>query len=1024
MRRALLPAALVLGLTVSLAQPATAAPAETSPDRFEDLRLDSPITDARMDPELRGQGTRTVNVVLASDAVGEVSARGGSKAAQQARGRQIAAEQAAVMAEVRAADPAAEQVAAADTAINSIVVEADVAALRELAGDPRIASVSIVKDYEMDLSETVPYIGATAVQETGVDGTGVTVAVLDSGVDFTHAAFGGPGTVDFYTQCYGTGPTASGQPFDAAPAGECADYFGPGAKVVGGVDFVGEAWPNGARYTDPNPIDFEGHGTHVADIIAGEQGVAPGASIEAVKVCSAVSSSCNGVALILAMDYVLDPDGDGDTSDKVDIVNMSLGSNYGQAFDDDLAFAVEVASANGVLTVASAGNSSDKPFITGTPAAAPSALSVAQTEVPSAGLQLIDVGGQQFPAVYQPWSAPLTDVVSGTLQRGNGAGGNLLGCDPFPAGSLTGLVVLVDRGACNFTLKAANVANAGGVATIIGLVTPELPFTGANGGDAGADQAPAFMIGLPENLAMRQLVGQTATIDPADVSPVVGTVTGSSSRGPSMSGQVLKPEIGAPGASVSAIAGSGDGTEAFGGTSGAAPMVAGSAALLVQAHPGRIPAEYKAVLMNTAETDILNLPAVIGGELAPISRIGGGEVRADRAVASDFAAWNGDATSGGLSFGLVEVTEPTAVSQTVVVRNYSDSETTFTVTPEFRFTDDAASGGVTPSAPATVTVPADGTAELEVTLALDPAGLPDWTLNSGAAGASGDTLTAMEFDGYLNLSSDAGDLHLPWHVIPRKAADVSLVTGPRPAVGNEGRTDATIELYTLLGTSPDQPEGGLGEQNPTPDLRASGYAAIPVPAGFCSANPSALLTFASNTWERQTHANAPASLSFFVDTDRDGTDDYEVFSFDLALTLADGRNLAYVADLRTGALSAFFFTDHDTMSGNTVLTVCAEQLGLNGADPAVEIDVTPAVFDLYFTGAYTDQIPTATITPFDGRDTATLGGQELGVVLPAGETARLQQRSDSGTGTLLLVRGGAPDGQEAFVLPARGKGRP
>ncbi len=109
-----------------------------------------------------------------------------------------------------------------------------------------------------------------------------------------------------------------------------------------------------------------------------------------------MSTSCSGIALIQGMDFAVDPNGDGKTKDHVDIVNMSLGSTYGQPFDDDLSLAVDNATAFGVLTVASAGNSADKPYITGTPSAAPTALSVAQTQVPSAELQLIEVGGLEF----------------------------------------------------------------------------------------------------------------------------------------------------------------------------------------------------------------------------------------------------------------------------------------------------------------------------------------------------------------------------------------------------------------------------------------------------------------------------------------------------------------------------------------------------------------------------------------------------------------------------------------------------
>jgi minor extracellular serine protease Vpr len=135
-------------------------------------------------------------------------------------------------------------------------------------------------------------------------------------------------------------------------------------------------------------------------------------------------------------------------------------------------------------------------------------------------------------------------------------------------------------------------------------------------------------------------------------------MVGSSSRGPQHENTTLiKPEIGAPGASVSAIAGTGTGEGPFGGTSGAAPMVSGSAALLLEAYNGTIataqgpppgkakgiglkPLEVKALLMNNGETNIINDP--LTGALAPITRIGGGEVRVDRALSAPVAAWDND----------------------------------------------------------------------------------------------------------------------------------------------------------------------------------------------------------------------------------------------------------------------------------------------------------------------------------------------------------------------------------------------
>src|SRR6185436_261995 len=101
----------------------------------------------------------------------------------------------------------------------------------------------------------------------------------------------------------------------ADPRNTTRDGLFPTAKVIGGYDFVGETWGivNGAvvgvRTEDPDPIDFQGHGSHVADIIAGRsldgthKGMAPGASLVAIRVCSAISTSCNGISLLKALDY-------------------------------------------------------------------------------------------------------------------------------------------------------------------------------------------------------------------------------------------------------------------------------------------------------------------------------------------------------------------------------------------------------------------------------------------------------------------------------------------------------------------------------------------------------------------------------------------------------------------------------------------------------------------------------------------------------------------------------------------------
>jgi hypothetical protein len=119
-------------------------------------------------------------------------------------------------------------------------------------------------------------------------------------------------------------------------------------------------------------------------------------------------------------------------------------------------------------------------------------------------------------------------------------------------------------------------------------------------------------------------------------------------------------------------------------------------------------------------------------------------------------------------------------------------------------------------------------------------------MNSGSQGANPAALTTNEYDGYLILDDGKHPIHLAWHVLPRKAANVvpdttELVPGSFPQViglDNTGVGTAQNDAYALLAVSPNLPQGGRGEQSPTPDIRAVGINTFPVPAGFCSANPN------------------------------------------------------------------------------------------------------------------------------------------------------------------------------------------
>jgi minor extracellular serine protease Vpr len=994
---------LILSLLLSLSTAALAQEGDPSFDRFTnrelpasiaDLKLEAPVelsgmTLASLDSSLLfAEGAGKVIIRLARPSVAEQGLVNNAAVRERNNLRQ---QQAALLSRVQALDPNARVIAQTQIVLNAVFVEVDASILPQLANDPAVLRIAPVGNYEKDLFETVPYIGAYAVQASGFSGAGVKVAVLDSGIDYTHAALGGSGNPADY---------ANNDPTIIEPG-----TF-PTAKVVGGYDFVGSNWEGGVssppEAPDPDPLDDGpggGHGTHVAHIIGGTGGVAPGVDLYAVKVCSSISTACSGIALIQGMEFAADPNGDGRLNDRVHIINMSLGAPYGQPFDDDLSAAVDNATKLGILTVASAGNSSDKPYANGTPGAAPTALSVAQTSVPSAVLQLMqilapaDIAGN-FPAIFQPWSAPLTTAIEAHVQYGDGAGGNLLGCDPFAPGSLAGKIVLVDRGVCSFSIKVANIGAAGGLIGIIGLVAPGDPFEGGYGG--GDVTIPGYMISqVLSNRLKSGLPNTVVRFDPAVGIPLVGSIVGSSSRGPQHeSTTFIKPEIGAPGASVSAIAGTGTGMGPFGGTSGAAPMVAGSAALLLEGFggvkttargtpPGLAighglrPLEVKALLMNNGETNIIN--DALTGALTSITRIGGGEVRVDRALAAPVAAWDNDVPSGSLSFGFVDVADDeVTLTKTVRIRNYANTQRTYTVTPTFRFADDVTNGAVSVSAPSSVRVrPGLGRDTLfTVTMTIDGAKLRGNFMNSGSQGANPAALTTNEYDGYLLLDDGSHPIHLAWHVLPRKAANVvpdttDLVPGAFPQViglTNTGVGTAQNDAYALLAVSEDLPEGGFGQQSPTPDIRAVGINTFPVPAGFCSANPSFIWAFAVNTWERQEHL-LPVSHQFWLDTNQDGIDDYVVLNRDLSGlgTISDGRQVAWALNLTTGAASAFFFAEHATNTGNTVLLICGEQVGLTGTDMlSTNVNMDVIAQDFYY-GGPGDMVAGLTVTPLGER---------------------------------------------------------
>ncbi len=128
-----------------------------------------------------------------------------SQEAQQSFRNELIRRQDVVMTEIR--ELGGRELGRLQMVLNGVIVTVDSTKVKELRTLPGVASVRPIPDYKLHLGETVPYIGATAVQNAGFDGSGVRVAILDDGVDYSHGSLLGLGTIASYDAAYGTGPT-------------------------------------------------------------------------------------------------------------------------------------------------------------------------------------------------------------------------------------------------------------------------------------------------------------------------------------------------------------------------------------------------------------------------------------------------------------------------------------------------------------------------------------------------------------------------------------------------------------------------------------------------------------------------------------------------------------------------------------------------------------------------------------------------------------------------------------------------
>ncbi len=173
------------------------------PASIKGARLPQPLHDTKVAQKAKiatsleaAHGKVRVFVRLSSAPAAESSASGAAAVMSQVRVNR--SQQTRLIAQARQLDGGVRVLGRTDRASNTVALRIDSSTLKKLAKDPSVLSITPVVDYQLALSETVPYIGATAVQKAGFKGLGIKVGVIDSGIDYTHVAFGGAGTPAAY----------------------------------------------------------------------------------------------------------------------------------------------------------------------------------------------------------------------------------------------------------------------------------------------------------------------------------------------------------------------------------------------------------------------------------------------------------------------------------------------------------------------------------------------------------------------------------------------------------------------------------------------------------------------------------------------------------------------------------------------------------------------------------------------------------------------------------------------------------
>ncbi|WP_441296844.1 S8 family serine peptidase [Bacillus sp. V33-4] len=431
---------------------------------------------------------------------------------------------------------------------NGFSVKGDTETLEKLAKQQAVSLISPVQAYTVNTEENIKMIGGDAVRglfgpdNARLTGKGVTVGVIDTGVDYTHP--------------------------------DLRRNYRGGSDLIDG---------------DHDPMESKGdprqrtlHGTHVAGVIAANgkfKGVAPGAGIVAYR---ALGPGGGGTTeqIIAAIEQAI--------KDRVDILNLSLGNNVNGP-DLPISLALNKAVENGIIAVTSSGNSGPGIWTVGSPGTASKAISVGAS-TPPMKIPYLLLEGSAKKIRMEPMQGADVWKLDRSLQMAFAGLG-----EEKDLQNVAGKIVLLKRGKLTFTEKARNAKNAGAAAVII--------YNNTDGHFIGnLEENVSIPVGsvskktgsqLKKQLENKEIFSRIILIEEKDL------LAEFSSRGPVTESWEIKPDIVAPGVAInSTVPG---GYLSLQGTSMAAPHVAGVCALIKQAHPNWTPEQIKASLINTAK---------------------------------------------------------------------------------------------------------------------------------------------------------------------------------------------------------------------------------------------------------------------------------------------------------------------------------------------------------------------------------------------------------------------------------------